>query len=154
MSFAPPKGRDAPLVDVTPLIDIIFQLVLFFMVSTTFVTTQGIEVDLPRSSSEAILREREDIRIKVTTDGAVYVEDDAVSFAELTRRVQQAARTKPGTMVIISADKDVDHGRVVAIMDLARRNGMALAIATEANTDGAGDGAGASAGDGDDGGAP
>lgn len=135
MSFAPSKGRDTPLVDVTPLIDIIFQLVLFFMVSTTFVTTQGIEVDLPRSSAEAILQEREDLRVKVTTDGAVYVDDDAVSFSELTRRLQTAARRSPGTTLIISADKEVDHGRVVAIMDLARTNGLGLAIATEANAE-------------------
>ncbi len=46
--------------DVTPLIDIIFQLVLFFMVSTTFVTSPGIQVDLPRSSAQTIIREKQE----------------------------------------------------------------------------------------------
>ena len=125
--------REAPRVDVTPLIDIIFQLVLFFMVSTTFVTTQGIEVDLPRASAEAVLRDKGDLRVQVTTEGSVFIDDQAVTWAQLREQVQQAARAEPGTLVVIKADRDVDHGRVVAIMDLARSYGLPLAIATEAN---------------------
>ena len=72
----------------TPLIDIIFQLVIFFMVSTTFVTEQGIEVDLPRSSSQTILRERNDVQVKVTADGAIYVDEEAVDWAELRQHLE------------------------------------------------------------------
>ncbi len=133
MNFTARRSREEPLVDVTPLIDIIFQLVLFFMVSTTFVSSQGIQVDLPRSSSDAILRDQEDLRIKVTADGAVYLDEVAVGWAELQRAVAAAARAKPGTLVVIKADKEVGHGRVVAVMDLARTYGLPLAIATEAN---------------------
>jgi biopolymer transport protein ExbD/biopolymer transport protein TolR len=55
VNFSGATRRDSSAIDVTPLIDIIFQLVLFFMVSTTFISSPGIEVDLPRSSSETIL---------------------------------------------------------------------------------------------------
>ena len=133
MNFGAQQGREDPVVDVTPLIDIIFQLVLFFMVSTTFVTTQGIEVDLPRASAEAVLRDKGDLRVQVTTEGSVFIDDQAVTWAQLREQVQQAARAEPGTLVVIKADRDVDHGRVVAIMDLARSYGLPLAIATEAN---------------------
>ena len=133
MTFGAQQGREDPVVDVTPLIDIIFQLVLFFMVSTTFVTTQGIEVDLPRASAEAVLRDKGDLRVQVTTEGSVVIDDQAVTWAQLREQVQQAARADPGTLVVIKADRDVDHGRVVAIMDLARSYGLPLAIATEAN---------------------
>ena len=103
------------------------------MVSTTFVTTQGIEVDLPRASAEAVLRDKGDLRVQVTTEGSVFIDDQAVTWAQLREQVQQAARAEPGTLVVIKADRDVDHGRVVAIMDLARSYGLPLAIATEAN---------------------
>jgi biopolymer transport protein ExbD len=142
VNFGAQRGRDEPVVDVTPLIDIIFQLVLFFMVSTTFITSQGIQVDLPRSSADAILRESGDLRVKVTSDGAIYLDEDPVGWTALRSAVADAARSDPSTLVVIKADKEVDHGRVVAVMDLARTYGLGLAIATEANTeDGGGDGA-------------
>ncbi len=124
--------RVEPVVDVTPLIDIIFQLVLFFMVSTTFVSAPGIEVDLPRSSSDTVLRDTDDLNIWVSNDGAVYIEEDAVDFKGLTEALSEAARRNPSTLVVIKADKEVGHGRVVTVMDAARSRGLTqLAIATE-----------------------
>ena len=74
MKFAGARRVASP-VDVTPLIDIIFQLVIFFMVSTNFVTSPGIEVELPRSSSNTILREQDDIKVWVKPDGQVWLDD-------------------------------------------------------------------------------
>jgi biopolymer transport protein ExbD len=134
VNFARTRRADV-VVDVTPLIDIIFQLVLFFMVSTTFVTSPGIEVDLPRSSSETILRDKDDINLWVTADGAVYVDDRSVDWPGLQGALESAARVNPATLIIIKADRDVDHGRVVGVMDLARSLGLhRLAIATDVNT--------------------
>ena len=134
MNYASKARRGPPRVDMTPLIDIIFQLVLFFMVSTTFVTTPGIQVDLPRSSAQTILRDQQDVNIWVTDTGAVYVDRETVSWDELTALLRKAAEDDPNTMVIIKADTGVDHGRVVAVMDLARARGLSrLAIATEPN---------------------
>jgi len=121
-------------VDVTPLIDIIFQLVLFFMVSTNFVTSPGIEVDLPRSSSQTVLREKQEVKLWITEDGAVALDETVVSWSELGAALKTKSREAPDTLVIIKADQAVGHGRVVAIMDLARSVGLdRLAIATEAN---------------------
>ena len=123
--------------DVTPLIDIIFQLVLFFMVSTTFVSAPGIEVDLPRSSSDTVLRDTDDLNVWVKSDGSVYVNEEAVDLTGLRNALSDAARSNPSTLIVIKADKDVGHGRVVAVMDAARSRGLTkLAIATEIQTDG------------------
>ena len=131
MNFSRPR-RVEPTVDVTPLIDIIFQLVLFFMVSTTFVSAPGIEVDLPRSSSDTVLRDTDDLNIWVSSDGAVYVDEEPVDYQGLKAALTEAARTNPSTLIVIKADKDVGHGRVVAVMDAARSRGLTqLAIATE-----------------------
>lgn len=145
--------RAEVVVDVTPLIDIIFQLVLFFMVSTTFVTTPGIEVELPRSSSDVILRDKSEVRVWVTAEGSVLVDEKPVDWAGLTRVLGTALADDPATLVVIKADKSVSHGRVVTVMDLARSIGLSnLAIATEANAAGGGgaggaDGAGEAGGD-------
>lgn len=133
--------RPPAIVDLTPLIDIIFQLVLFFMVSTTFVTSPGIEVDLPRSSADTILKERDDLKIWVKADGTILLGDTPVDAAGLRAAFSNAAAKDPSTLVLIQADKAVDHGRVVGVMDAARAKGLShLAIATEANV--AGDGSG------------
>ena len=126
------KRRESARVDVTPLIDIIFQLVLFFMVSTTFVTSPGIEVNLPRSSAESILRDQEDLHVWMTDGGAVYVDKTPVDFDGLRGLFEKKAENDPSTLVIIEADTNVEHGRVVGVMDLARSVGLdRLAIATE-----------------------
>ena len=131
MNFSRARRVD-PVVDVTPLIDIIFQLVLFFMVSTTFVSAPGIEVDLPRSSSDTVLRDTDDLNIWVSSDGAVYVDEEPVDYQGLKAALADAARSNPSTLIVIKADKDVGHGRVVAVMDAARSRGLTqLAIATE-----------------------
>jgi biopolymer transport protein ExbD len=119
-------------VDVTPLIDIIFQLVLFFMVSATFVTSPGIEVDLPRSSADTVLRDNDDLSVLIAEGGAVYVDELPVDFAGLQSALDRAAAENPNTLIMLKADRGVVHGRVVAVMDAARARGLTrLAIATE-----------------------
>ena len=130
--------RPEPLVDVTPLIDIIFQLVLFFMVSTTFVTTSGFEVDLPRSSSQNVIRERDEAKLWITAEGSIFLDEQPMDWPGLVGALKTIAKQSPATLVIIKADKNVDHGRVVAVMDLARSHGLhQLAIATEVPQQGA-----------------
>lgn len=125
--------RPDPIVDVSPMIDIVFQLVLFFMVSTTFVTSPGIQVDLPRSSAQTVLSDDKDLQVWVTSEGAVYLDQQPVDTATLRRRFLDAAKANPNTMVVIKADEGVSHGRVVAVMDQARAQGLTrLAIATDA----------------------
>ncbi len=128
--------RPDPVIDVTPMIDIVFQLVLFFMVSTNFVTSPGIQVDLPRSSAQTVLSEDKDIHIWMTTDGALFVDDQPVSSDRLRSILLARASDDPNTLVVIKADQGVSHGRVVAVMDQARAQGLTrLAIATEVNDD-------------------
>lgn len=133
MNFKHARREDAR-VDLTPLIDIIFQLVLFFMVSTTFISAPGIQVDLPRSSAQTYLQEQDDVNIWLTREGEVYVNDQPVDWNGLDARLSNAAGD-PETLVIIKADQGVLHGRVVRVMDLARNKGLTrLAIATDPGT--------------------
>lgn len=133
MRFSAARRPD-PIVDVTPMIDIVFQLVLFFMVSTQFVQHPGIQVSLPKSSAQTVLTDKTNLNIWITTEGSVYVDDVPVTTKELTDVFNRRAKSDPGSMVVIKADKGVAHGRVIAIMDMAQARGLTnLALATESN---------------------
>ncbi|MGC6494471.1 MAG: ExbD/TolR family protein [Myxococcota bacterium] len=131
MKFGRARRAD-PLIDLTPMIDIVFQLVLFFMVSTTFVSAPGIQVELPRSNTDVVLTDNQDLSIWMTSAGEVYVDEQPVDIAALRQRLIAAAERDADTLVILKADTGVSHGRVVTVMDMARAQGLTrLAIATE-----------------------
>lgn len=131
MNFRPQR-RVLTGLELTPLIDVTFQLILFFMVSTNFNESPGIEVELPQASTEKILREANDIEIWLTADGGIFVEQQAVSKKELRVSISNALEANPNVLVMIKADETATHERVVAIMDMAQELGVQkLSIGTK-----------------------
>lgn len=126
MNFRPPINRDLDI-NLTPLIDVVFLLLIFFMVSTTFVKESEIEVNLPQASAEL----REDVvdRIEIAIDrqGSIFVNDQALINAQVVtiRKALERARGEGGDpVVIISADAAATHQNVVDVMDAARQAGL------------------------------
>jgi biopolymer transport protein ExbD len=140
------RREEAHVVDLTAMLDVAFNLVLFFMVTTTVnkrnaaqgaEAAPGIQISLPRSSSQAVLTQDKDINVWMALDGSVFVDDVPVDTAELKKRLRAAAEANPNTLVIIRADTGVSHGRVVSVMDQARAVGLTRqAIATDPGTGG------------------
>lgn len=124
--------REDVRIEITPLVDMVFLLLIFFMLSTTFIVTPGIKVNLPRASAEKISREKKEVRVVITEDNRVFLERRLVTLQELERRLKGAAQKNPETMVIIQADAKSLHGKVVEVMDIAKTSGLnRLAIATQ-----------------------
>jgi len=120
-------------VNLTPLIDIVFQLLIFFLITTTFVQNPGIEVDLPKASASPTEQESETVVVAVTREGRIVHEGRAVSKEELREKLEHHHRQRASATVIVQADTGTEHGKVVEIMDLARQVGFSqLAIATAA----------------------
>jgi biopolymer transport protein ExbD len=116
--------------DLTPLIDVVLMLVIFFLLTTTFALSPGVQVDLPQGSSLQQPRES-DAMITITKDGAVYFQDAQVSLETLQAVLQRAKSQQPRLRVVIKADTLVQHGQVVEVMDMAKLVGIErLAIAT------------------------
>jgi biopolymer transport protein ExbD len=126
------KKREAPRVDLTPMVDVVFLLLIFFMISTTFVETPGISVKLPESSSQQRKQEVKEVKVYLSKDGRIFLGEQEIEQTELRRRLKAyGARTKTMTFLLL-ADKEALHGKVVALMDLAKETGFdKLAIATE-----------------------
>ena len=138
MKFRKDRRREDLHLDLTPMIDVMFNLVLFLLLATTFKKEDdagqkgpAIQVDLPKSSSGNVVAETKDLNVWVAADGTVFLDEAPVTTEDLRRSFKRAARQDPSTLVVIKADQDVTHGAVVGVMDLARNQGLSrLAIAT------------------------
>ena len=129
MQFSAGRPRRVTL-DMTPLIDVVLMLVIFFMLTTTFVLTPGIKVDLPQGRSSQRTSENDAIVI-ITQEGAVYYGDAHIDLQTLQAELRRALQLHPGLRIVVQADKSAQHGRVVEVMDIAKSLGIErIAIAT------------------------
>lgn len=124
------KLRETKL-DLTPLVDCIFLLLIFFMVTTVFSTTPGLRVDLPKAA-ESDMPPEKDLNIVISKDGEMELNGLPVTMEDLERALQEAKEMYRSKVLIIKADKRTFHGVVVDVMDAAKGVGIdELAIATE-----------------------
>ncbi len=106
--------------NIAPLIDVVFLLLIFFMLSSHFVTQPGIKLTLPTAVTGE-LHPEEDIIISVTGDNDLYLNGEKVSLEELLGRLGEKVREAEKKTVIIKADEKIDLGLAVRVMDIARR---------------------------------
>ncbi len=125
-------------INITPLTDIFLVLLIIFMVTTTAIAEAsgqngGIKVTLPKGGQPQAARDVHDLAIAVLADGRLVVQGKVVDEATLADVLSKAHARDPETLVLVQADEGVLHGKVVEVMDLARRQGLPrLAIATRA----------------------
>ncbi|MCI6257618.1 MAG: biopolymer transporter ExbD [Spirochaetia bacterium] len=113
-------------VDLIPMIDIVFQLILFFLVSTTFAILPGIKVNLPESST-AKGEAKAGITITVKASGIMYFNDRQVTFETLDECLEKFdTEEKPRSEypVTLEADSEVTNGTIVTVFDVLRKNGF------------------------------
>jgi biopolymer transport protein ExbD len=125
-----PKKGLASTLDITPIVDVVFNLLIFFALSLNFaVTSGGINVKLPRASSAEAVK-AEELTVNLTADGKIYLNDKVITLEKLSQRLKE--KKDKDSLVIIRADSLVTHGRVVEAMDTVRTNGFSrLAIAVD-----------------------
>ncbi len=116
-------------IDVAPLIDVVFLLLIFFMLTSTFINQPGIEVRLPKAVTSEVLDKR-NLIITVTSENVIYLNKEVVSLRELEARLSKAYAE--GKSLLIKADRRASVGRVVEVWDLSRSLGIPkINIATE-----------------------
>jgi biopolymer transport protein ExbD len=132
--------RSRPGLDLTPLVDTVLNLLIFFMLSSSFAFQPGIRVRLPEAASKEE-EPKQDLVLILTRDQRLYLNDEAISLDDLAPRLQERLRQRADAVVIVKADRDVPHGSVVEVMDAAKAAGAErLAIATEPKAPDAGRG--------------
>ncbi|MCR4822325.1 MAG: biopolymer transporter ExbD [Treponema sp.] len=113
-------------VDLTPMIDVVFQLILFFLVSTTFAILPAINVNLPDSST-AQGAEVAGITITVQSSGKMWFNDEQVSFSTLGKKLASfdtEGKKKEEYPVTLEADENVTNGSIVKVFDVLRDQGF------------------------------
>ena len=128
----PASAKKKARIEIIPMIDTMFFLLVFFMIATLAMTLQrGMPVNLPAASSTTD-KVKEQVSITLTEDGALFFNKDPITLNELGPRLQAVRQSDPDPTVVINADERIVHGRVIEVMDHVRLSGISkMAIATK-----------------------
>ncbi|WP_088243941.1 ExbD/TolR family protein [Calothrix rhizosoleniae] len=122
-----------PQLNILPMIDVIFAILAFFIISTMFLTKQeGLPVNLPNAITAKPQLSSESITVTIDSKGKISLNRQPVTLNTLQTQVQGLIGSQQQVLVMVQADKKVNHGQVVAVMDRLRQvKGAQLAITAE-----------------------
>jgi biopolymer transport protein ExbD len=126
MQLAPLRPRRKPEVQIAPLIDVIFLLLIFYAVTTQFVSDQRLKLKLPEAKTAEQVGQGQEERppiVKVAEDGSVWVDDTIIADSQLEQRIRQLVERSPDKAIILKGDRNADYGVVVKVLDTARSVG-------------------------------
>lgn len=109
--------------------DIVFLLLIFFMLTSTLVTTSALDLVLPKSKAQTV--KRQDLSVTINAAGEFFVNDQAVAEPDLERLLLREAAGVDEAVVILKADESVPTGTTVKVMDMAYRNRLKMVLATD-----------------------
>ena len=129
-----PEEPDIPAtINIVPMIDVIFAILAFFIMSSLFLTKlEGFSVNLPKASSAQQQQATEPIAVTIDDNGTISLNRQPITLDQLETEIKKLVNVNQERLVIVNADEKVTHGKVVAVMDKLREiPGVRLAIATE-----------------------
>ncbi len=124
MNLRPHRREEELEINLTPLIDVVFLLLIFFMVSTTFTRESEVTVDLPEASGRALETKPQVVEISIDAQGHYFINRRSVINTQLDtlkRAIKKAAGGSSEPQLIISADRKTPHEFVIRAMDAARQ---------------------------------
>jgi biopolymer transport protein ExbD len=125
------REEDEAAVDMTPMLDIVFIMLIFFIVTTSFVKEAGIEVNKPKAA-QATNKKNANIFIAIRGNGEIWMDKRQVDVERVSANIERLLAEQPTEIVIIQADKDAKHGVVVKVMDQIKATGdLKISIAGE-----------------------
>jgi len=119
-------GRSKPEVQMSPLIDVVFLLLIFYAVTTQFVSDERLKLKLPEAKtaeSEGVGQEETPPEVKVAADGSIWINDEIIAEEDLEAQMKALVERAPDGAVILKGDRDADYGIVVKVLDSARAAG-------------------------------
>ena len=128
---ARPKKRYAVQMPITPLIDIVFMLLIYFLLTTNFMVDEGIKIKLPQARAAAPQTE-ETITVFVDSQGQAFLGEEEISLDRLFDRLKEKIGARQDELVVVRADRAVMLNKAVKVMDIAKAAGAGrLCLATE-----------------------
>lgn len=124
--------EESPQVDLTPLIDVVFILLIFFILSANFQKESTIEVDRPSASSSTLKSESKILTVSVDRDQNIWFNGQKINLSQLQFQVKAQLTNSQTTNAIVNADRSLDTGTLISIIDTLRLSGLTnVAIATQ-----------------------
>jgi biopolymer transport protein ExbD len=123
------RGNRRPEIQMSPLIDVVFLLLIFYAVTTQFVTDERLKLKLPEAkTAESVGRGQEDKPsvVTVAVDGTVWIDGELVPEEQLEGRIRQLVEQAPERAIVLKGDRESDYGVVVHVLDLARSAGAKM----------------------------
>ncbi len=126
------KEFKPPELMIIPMIDIMFFLLVFFMLGTLYMVEQKtLPVKLPTAQSASI-DTKSNFVVTLKKDGTIYLDDKQAQLSSLLKQAQLESKANPNLAIIVRADKDVDYGKVISLIDSLKSSGInRFALATE-----------------------
>lgn len=128
MKFRRVKDDETSFISIAPLIDIVFLLLIFFMLTTKASSIAGLPVSLPETSADYRGEEIPTVTITIDGPGALFLEGALIERGSLTARLSELKSIKGSFHLLLEADKNVSHGLVVEIMGMAKQAGAGSII--------------------------
>jgi biopolymer transport protein ExbD len=126
VNFRPPRNEE-PDVNLTPLIDVVFLLLIFFMVSTTFTKQSEVTVNLPKATDQPVTVQEDMIEVSIDASGQFFINEQRlvnIKLSTLMRALKETAGDNASPQLIIKADAQTPHQSTITVMDAARRLGF------------------------------
>lgn len=122
-------------VDLTPMLDVVFIMLIFFIVTASFVKEVGLDLNRPPGGQSAkTVTTSENIFIQLTGDGRIYVDQRQTDFGSIRANIERLHAERPKGSVVIAADGGAMNGLLVEVMDQARLAGVSnISLASEVN---------------------
>lgn len=117
------EKKKSLVLNITSLIDVLFLLLIFFMISTTFLSQPAIKLELPKAANADVVRHRP-LVVYVDNRGAIYLNDEPMEPELLGRAVAQKMTESNDRSVVLKADARVSHGQVIEVMDILKGAGV------------------------------
>ncbi len=127
------RGDEEAEINITPMLDIVFIMLIFFIVTTSFVKEIGVDVNRPANAPPKEKKMSEVIAIRITALGQIQVQGRNVDIRAVRANVESALASKPDASVVVISHRDSDAGLLVRVIDQARVAGAtAVSLAAEA----------------------
>jgi len=117
------RTRTIAAINVTPLVDVVLVLLVILMVASTYIVAQTLKVQLPRAHSTDGTADKP-TKVEILKDGKMRWNEEYIEEPALAGKMKDAATADPELSLVVSADKEVQHGTVVHVLDLAKIAGI------------------------------
>jgi len=117
------RRKRSLILNVTSLIDVLFLLLIFFMISTTFLSAPAIKLELPEAEHAETVRQAP-LVVHIDREGRVYLNDEPMEVALLGEALRRRMAGDPEKSVVLKADSRVVHGKVIAVLDIMKGAGV------------------------------